>query len=63
MKKIKYFVLAILVIIGLYSFYLYTLFYGGLDGFIAEHRNPPKEERLDPLRSDALKELDIYSVF
>ena len=58
MKKIKLLVYAILIIIGLLILNFYISFgYGSFAGFLAEHRNLPKEEKLELLRSDAIKDL------
>ena len=58
MKKIKFFVLAILIIIGLLIFNFYISFsYGSFGGFLAQYRTLPKEEKLELLRSDAIKQI------
>ena len=58
MQKIKYFVIAILIIIGLFVFNFYISFgYGSFSGFIAEQRKLPKEEKLESLRRDAVEQL------
>lgn len=58
MNKIKLFVIAILIIIGLLLINFYISFgYGSFAGFIAEQRNLPEEEKLESLRHTALEQL------
>lgn len=58
MQKIKYFVFAILIIVGLFILNVYISFgYGSFSGFIAEQRKLPKEEKLELFRRDAIEQL------
>ncbi len=57
-KTIKFIVCALLIIVGLLIFNFYISFgYGSFAGFLAEYRNLPKEEKLESLRGDAIKQL------
>ena len=58
MKKLKYFVFAILIIIGLVLFNFYISFgYGSFGDFIAEQRSLPEEEKFESLRQAAVEQL------
>jgi hypothetical protein len=58
-KMIMLLVCVILIIIGLFVFNFYISFgYGNFQGFLAEHRSPPKDEELELLRNDAVKHLN-----
>jgi hypothetical protein len=57
-KKIMLLVCVILIIIGLIVFNFFISFsYGNFQGFLAEHRSPPKDEELELTRNDAVKHL------
>lgn len=58
MKKIKYIVLAVIVIIGVWIVNFYFSFsFGSFHGFLAEQRSLPDEGTLEALRSEAIQEL------
>jgi hypothetical protein len=57
-KKITFLVCGMLIIIGVLILNFYISFgYGSINGFLAEHRNLPKEDKLELLRNDAIKQL------
>ena len=58
MKKIKYIVLAVIIIIGVWIVNFYFSFsFGSFHGFLAEQRSLPDEGTLEALRSEAIQEL------
>lgn len=50
-------VLGVVLFIGVSSYFYITFGYGDLEGFLAELRNPPAEEKLEVLRNDAIEQI------